>query len=73
MFYLVVENYLTCLLHFSTMATEKLKNYLRTCDRCNEIFRTISKSSRICYKCSKYKFKSKAVPKNDKDKSECMG
>ena len=58
------------LLHYSPMVTEKLKDYLRTCERCNETFRTTSKSSRICFKCSKYKFKSKAVPEEDEDKSK---
>ncbi|MBT3577288.1 hypothetical protein HN630_00815 [archaeon] len=37
---------------------EKLKDYQRVCNRCNEPFRTTSKSSRICYKCSKNKKKS---------------
>ena len=52
------------------MTTEKLKDYNRVCDRCGESFRTTSKSSRICYKCSKYKFKSAALPDEDKDKDE---
>jgi len=45
--------------------TEKLKDYQRVCDRCNKSFRTTSKSSRICYKCSKYKFKSAAHPEDN--------
>jgi len=49
------------------MTTEKLKDYKRVCGRCGESFRTTSKSSRICYKCSKYKFKSSA---RQEDKEE---
>ena len=43
--------------------TEKLKDYKRVCDRCNESFRTTSRSSRICYKCSKNKLKSAGYSK----------
>jgi hypothetical protein len=39
---------------------------MRVCDRCNESFRTTSKSSRICRGCSKYKFKSATLPKKRK-------
>ena len=40
--------------------TDKLEDYARMCSRCGEIFRTKSKSSRICYSCAKNKFKSSA-------------
>gem|GEM_PF-3267798 len=48
------------------MKTEKLKDYQRMCNRCGEIFRTTSKSSRICYKCSKNKSKSAGYSKVEK-------
>jgi len=51
--------------------TEKLKNYQRVCVRCNESFRTTSKSSRICFKCSKNKLKSVGYSKDlDKEKAK---
>ncbi|MCH7850757.1 MAG: hypothetical protein IH845_03900 [Nanoarchaeota archaeon] len=43
--------------------TEKLEDYQRICDMCDESFRTTSKSSKICFKCSKNKFKSAACLK----------
>ena len=46
------------------MTTKKLKDYGRVCDRCGESFRTTSKSSRICYKCSKNKSKSASYSKD---------
>ena len=50
--------------------TKKLKDYKRMCDRCNESFRTTSRSSRICYKCSKNNLKSAGYSKNLNKKIE---
>jgi hypothetical protein len=39
----------------------KLEDYARVCDRCGEGFRSKSKTSKICYGCSKNKKRSVAV------------